>query len=221
MGLFSSYNTIEKELLDLYSRNFSMMGIPNAKKTARDILDKSIGDSKNSRTYILPSNFGNIILREDTAEESRIEKVAAIFRRVLPQKRAEGVRDEDIRWWWNLNDVERYMMLNVDNMHKMALFIEKMTKSKYKDKEKAGDEAGRTVWEAHPVYTNGDPNIKPKNAPSGIKREDFPLPIELKDRVNRYIENRAIDDPEKIKQELKGFLTFNAFIRKEIKAGNI
>jgi len=221
MGLFSSYNAIEKGLLDIYSRNFSMMGIPNSKKTARDMLDKSIEDSKNSRTYILPLNFGNIILREDIAEDPKIEKVAAIFRRVLPQKRAEGVRDEDIRWWWNLNDVERYMMLSTDNMHKLALFIEVSTSSKEANKEQATNEAGKAIWEAHPFYTSRDPDIEPENSPFKLRREDYPLPVELKDRVNRYIENRAIDDTKKIRQELKGFLTFNAFIRKEIGVGNV
>ena len=221
MSLFDNYNEIEKGLLDIYSNEFLMIGIPNAKKTAKDMLGKSIKESKGAGTYILPSNFGNIMLGEERAKDPRIEKVAEIFRRVLPQKRNEGVRDEDIKWWWNLNDVERYIMLNVDEFHKLALFISAIKNSKSTDREKAGDEAGRIVWEAHPIYTNGDPNIKPEKAPSGIKREDFPLPIELKDRINCYIEKKAKSNPEGIKQEFKKFSTFNAFVRKEIKVGNI
>lgn len=215
MGLFNNYNEIEKQLLEYYVQFFTMMGLPDAKKTAKDILNKAIEKSKEAKTYYLPRNFGDVMLGIEKAEHPNIEKVAEIFRRILPQKRAEGVRDEDIRWWWNLNDVERQIMLSVDEFHRLALFISEI-KSGKTDKD-----AGETVWEAHPIYTNGDPDTKPERAPFEIKREDFPLPIELKDRVNRYIEERAKDDPEKIKQDLKGFSTFNAFIRKEIKAGNI
>jgi len=215
MGLFDNYNEIEKQLLEHYTQFFIAMGLPDAKKTAKDMLNKAIEKSKEVRTYYLPHNFGDIMLGIEKAEQPNIEKVAEIFRRILPQKRAEGVRDEDIRWWWNLNDVERQMMLSIDEFHRLALFINEI-KSGKTDKE-----AGRTVWEAHPIYTNGDPDIKPEQSPFELKREDFPLPIELKDRVNRYIEKRASDGPEKIKQDLKGFSTFNAFIRKEIKAGNI
>lgn len=215
MGLFNNYNEIEKQLLGHYVQFFTAMGLPDAKKMAKDMLNKAIEKSKGERTYYLPYNFGDIMLEIEKAEHLNIEKVAEIFRRILPQKRAEGVRDEDIRWWWNLNDVERQMMLSVDEFHRLALFINEV-KSGKTDKD-----AGKTVWEAHPIYTNGDPNTKPERAPFELKREDFPLPIELKDRINRYIEERDKDDPEKIKQDLKGFSTFNAFIRKEIKEGNI
>lgn len=215
MGLFNNYNEIEKQFLEHYVQFFTTMGLPDAKKTAKDMLNKAIEKSKEARTYYLPHNFGNIMLGIEKAEQPNIEKVAEIFRRILPQKRAEGVRDEDIRWWWNLNDVERQMMLSVDEFFRLALFINEV-KSGKTDKD-----AGKTVWEAHPIYTNGDPDTKPERAPFELKREDFPLPIELKDRVNRYIEKRAEDNPEKVKQDLKGFSTFNAFVRKEIKAGNI
>jgi len=87
MGLFDNYSEIEKGLLDIYSNEFLIMGIPDAKKTAKDMLDKSIKESKEAGTYVLPSNFGNIILGEEKAEDPRIEKVAEIFRQILPQKR--------------------------------------------------------------------------------------------------------------------------------------
>ena len=158
----------------------------------------------------------NIKTQELLKEEiSNIEKAAELFRSVLPQKKAEGVRDNDIRWWWNLNDVERKMMLKVDEFHKLALYMEA------RESGKSERDAGKIIWGAHPIYTEADPNTKPEKIPLDSKREDYPLPIELKDRINRYIEKRAEDDPEKIKQDIKGFSTFNAFIRKKIKAGNI
>jgi len=196
MGLFNNYNEIEKQLLEHYTQFFTTMSLPDAKKTAKDMLNKAIEESKEARNL-------------------NIEKVAEIFRKVLPVKRAEGVKDEDIRWWWNLNDVERKMMLKIDEFYKLTLFMEACKNGK------SEQEAGKMMWEAHPMYTEGDPNIKPEKISFEPKREDYRLPIELKDRVNRYIEKRANEDPEKIKQDLKDFSTFNAFIRKEIRAGNI
>jgi len=216
MGLFgANYNELEKQLLGQYVQSFTAMGMPDAGKTAKDMLNKAIEKSKQTGGYNLPHDFGDIILGIKRAEHPNIEKVAEIFRRTLPQKRAEGVKDEDIRWWWNLNDVERRMMLSVDELHRMSLFISEI------ESGKTPNEAGETVWRVHPIYADGDPDTKPESAPFELKREDFPVPTELKDRVNRYIEKRAKDDPEKFKQEAKNLSTFNALVRKEIKAGNI
>lgn len=215
MGLFDNYNEIEQMLLDIYSRNFSTMGIPNAERMAKDLLNQAIEESKKGGSYNLPPNFGDIILQREKAEQSVIEKVAEIFRKNLPQKKAEGVRNEDIEWWWNLNDVERNMMFKVDEMHRMALFMELIQGGMSPEK------AGKEVWKAHPIYTYGDPNQKPEKAPPGLKREEYPLPAELKDRVNIYIEKRTKDDPDEVKKEIEKSSTFNAFVRKQIKKGNL
>jgi len=215
MGLFNNYDEKEKQLLKIYIQSFIAMGVPDAKKTAKNMLNKAIEKSKEARTYYLPHNFGDIMLGVEKAEQPNIEKVAEIFRRILPQKRDEGVIDEDIRWWWNLNDVERQMMLIVDDFHFLSLFISERKSGKTEE------ESGRAVWEARPIYTNGDPCTKPERAPFELKREDFPLPIELKNRVNRYIEKITEENSKKIKKDLRGFSTFNAFVREKIKIGDI
>ncbi|MCD6177936.1 hypothetical protein J7K03_01580 [bacterium] len=215
MKFFSHYNEKEKALLELYSRLFTMNGIPNAHDIAKKILDQAIEKSKREGTYNLPPNFGDILLGRQKPENSIVERKAEMVRKTLPQKIKEGVREEDIRWWWNLNDVERQMMLGVDDFYRLTFFINQIKSGK------TAEEAGKAIWKAHPIYTDGDPNVKPKQSPIELKREDFPLPVELKDRVNRYIKKRTNDDPEKIQVELKKFSTFNAFIRKEIKAGKI
>lgn len=221
MGLFNNYNELEKQLLEHYIQLFSAMGLPDAKKTAKDMLDKAISESKERKSYYLPSNFGDIILENEKAENPTVEKLAEFFRKTLPAKRAEGARDEDVRWWWNLNDIERRMMLKVDDFHRLALFINAIKNSKSPDKEKAGEEAGKMVWEAHPMYTEIDPSIKPEKAPPGLTKEDYCLPIELKDRINVYVEKRGKDDPEGFKKDIEASSTFNALVRKEIKAGKI
>lgn len=221
MGLFDNYNKIEKELLEIYSNDLATVGIPDSRRMAKELLNRAIEKSKKEGTYNLPPNFGDIILKNERVEDPTIEKAAEIFRKTLHQKRAEGVKDEDIKWWWNLNDVERHIMLSVDEMHRMALFINELEKSTALTKEMAANQASKIVWKHHPIYTYGDPTQKPQNAPLGIKKEDLPLPVELKDRVNIYIEKQGRDNPEKFKKEVENSSTLNALIRKEIKAGNI
>ena len=213
MGLFSKYNKIEKELLETYSQTFSSIGMPDPKKSARESLDKAIEDSKKQRTYDLPPNMGDIILGKAIAEDKKAEKISAYMQKHLSAKRKDGVKDEDILWCWNLYDVERFLMLTVDEFHRMVLFIEVLKETD------SADEAGKQVWKFHPSYTMGDPkNEKPSI--KGHTEKDLPLPIELKDRVNIYIE-KMNQNPSKIKKDIELSSSFNALVRKEIKNGNI
>ena len=145
MGLFNNYNKIEKGLLEMYSQMFTAMGMPDARKIAKSLLDQAIGKSKKEGTYNVPSNFGDIILKKQTIGDPVVEKMAEIIQKTLPRKRNEGVRDEDIRWWWNLNDVERNIMLAVDEMNRMALFINEIENSSESSKEKTAEKAAKKV----------------------------------------------------------------------------
>jgi hypothetical protein len=69
-------------------------------------------------------------------------------------------------------------------------------------------------------YTFRPPFTDPDNT-TYTKGDDRPLPCELKNRIDIYIEKRAQTDPEKYKKEIEQSSTFNALIRKEIRAGNI
>jgi len=221
MGLFNNYNEIEKSLLEQYSQMFAMMGIPDARKMAKNMLDQTIEKSKKEGTYNLPPNFGDIILKQQKAEDPSVEKIAEAIRKTLSIKRSEGVRDEDIRWWWNLNDVERNIMLATDEVNRMYLFRQEIENSREVSEEKAAEQAAKKVWKFHPTYTYGDPREKKESAPKWVREEDLPLPIELKDRINIYIEKRYISDREKYKKDIEASSTFNALVRKEIRAGNI
>jgi hypothetical protein len=72
----------------------------------------------------------------------------------------------------------------------------------------------KKVEKSLPIY--GDPDDT-----SHKTGDDRPLPDELKNRINIYIEKRVRDNPEKYKNEIEESSTFNALIRKEIKAGNL
>lgn len=204
MGFFSKYNEIEKELLETYSKIFAEMGLPDSHKMAGDILDQAIENSKKEGHYNL-KNVGDTLLEK--------EKSSGNVNQNFENKRKEGVRDEDIRWWFNLNDIERRMMLKIDEIAKTTLYLSLLEKSEESSKEKAIEKALAEVAKYHPVY--GDLNDE-RNG-SGDNR---PLPLELKDRINIFIEKQGIGNPE-FKKQIDSFSTFNALVRKEIKAGNI
>ena len=203
MGFFSRASDIEKQLENLYVPMFeASMGMPSsqAKSTFRDLLKKAKEESQKEGSSNLPGSFGDILLEK----ESNDAKVKIM----LAKKRAEAVRNEDIRWWWNMHDLERRMMLKVDELHAMGMFIDSCEKGMEKN------DAASRVRKFLPLY--GDPDDT-----SHSSGNDRPLPYELKDRVNIYIQKRAKTDPEEYKREIEMSSTFNALIRSEIKKGNI
>ncbi|VVB94707.1 Uncharacterised protein [uncultured archaeon] len=247
MGLFNflKYNNIEKALLNDYSQRLSKMGLsstetkriclvigmphlPNdsmegissaeAKKMTEDMLDKAIEESKKGGTYYIPQNLGDIILGDAGSDNQTIKKIAESIRQKLPEIKKEGVMEEDVRWWWNLNDIERRLILKQENIVKMGLFISELEKSNESSKEKAGAKAAEKVRKFHPIY---DPIYGEPDDTNHTTDDDKPLPCELKNRINIYIEKRARDNSEKYKNEIEESSTFNALIRKEIKAGNL
>lgn len=194
----------------------SMMGMSSAeaKKMAGDMLDQAIEESKKEGTYYLPQNLGDIIFGDAGSDNQTIKNVAESIRQKLPKKKAEGVKDGDVRWWWNLNDIERRIMLKPDEIAKMSLYISLRKKSEETSQEKAIEKVLVEVAKFHPVFGNPD-DITHSSG------DDRPLPYELKDRINIYIGKRAKENSEKYKSEIEQSSTFNALIRKEIKAGNL
>jgi len=209
MGFFSKLfgaetSEIDNELENQYVPIFQdMMGMPisQAKSTFRDMLKQAKEESVKDRTSNLPQNFGDLLLEEESTNPH--------FNSMLAKKRAEGVIDEDVRWFWNMHDLERRMMLKVDDMFQLSLFIKLTEEDGLSEKE-----AANQVKKFHPMY--GDPDD-----PSQPISDDKVLPRELKDRVNRYIEKRGHTDKDEFKKEIEGSSSFNAFIRKEIKRGNL
>lgn len=208
MGLFSilfrSSSNIKKQLEHRYIPMFQMimgMSSSQAKSTFRDMLKQAKEESLKEGTSNLPQKFGDILLGKESTDEKT--------KSMLAKKRKEGIKDEDIRWWWNMHDLERRMMLKVDDMCRLAVFI------KLREEEGLNErEAAKRVRKSHPVF--GDPDDI-----THTSGDDRPLPYELKDRINIYVEKRSQTNPEKFKEEIKKSPSFNALIRKEIKRGNI
>ena len=123
MGLFSrlfgSPSSIENQLKNIYVPMFqTTMGMSRsqAKRFFRHTLKRVKELSLKQGSINLPQNFGDILLeKESTDEKTKV---------MLAKKRKEGVRDEDIRWWWNMHDFERGMMSEIDNTTRTTMFID-------------------------------------------------------------------------------------------------
>lgn len=196
MGLFSS--PIEKQLEKYYVEIFTnMIGLSRteSEKTVKEMLSKAKQTIQQTGEDKFPPDIAEKIISDPK------------MRPAYERRKKEGVTDEDIRWFWNLHSLERHMMLQVDEFHKTALFIAE------RQEGKSAEEAAVVVRKFHPLF--GDTNDT-----THTSGDDRPLPEELKDRINKYIEKRA-SNPDKYKKEMEQSSTFNALIRKEIKAGKL
>jgi len=197
--LFGSSSDIEKQLEALYVPMFQTMKgmtLTQAKSTFRDMIKKAKEESLKEGTSKFPQNFGDTLLEKESTNPH--------FKSMLTKKRSEGVRDEDIRWWWNMHDLERRMMIEDDNWSGFALFL------KLKEDGLSEEEAGKRIKKSRPIFGNPDDT-------STSTGEDRPLPFEFKDRMNIYIQKRSQTDIEKLKNEIAESSSFNALIRKEIR----
>jgi len=202
--LFGSSSSIEKQLEEKYVpmlQTMLGMSLPQAVYFFNTLLEQAKREAQKEGTLDLPLNFGDILLKKEATDEK--------IRSILAKKRKEGVKDEDIRWWWNMHDLERRMMLKIDDIFRLALFA-KLVEEDGLTKE----EAAKRVRKLFPIF--GDPDDTTHS--SG---DDRPLPYELKDRINNYTMKRSMLDPERYKKEIEESSSFNALIRKEIRKGNL
>ena len=208
MGVFSKLSggssKIERQLEDTYVQIFQTlmgMSLSQAKSTFRDLCKQAIHEAKAEGTLNLPPNLGDALLEKEAGDHKT--------RLMLEKRRKEGVKDQDIKWWMNRHELDRKMMMKVDDMSKLALFI------KLKEEDGCSEaEAAMRVKKFFPIY--GDPDDT-----STSTGDDRPLPFELKGRINIYIEKTSRSDPNGYKREIEKSSSFIALIRKEIKNGKV
>ncbi len=196
MGLFS--NSKEDQLVEVYEQSLVASGISSseASETAKEILNQAKESLVRSGEDRLPENFGDIILTNPK------------FKKNLEKARKDGVTDKDVQEWFNMDPLERHMVIKMDELNKISLFVGLLKDGK------SEEYAMSIVDKYHPNF--GDPEDLSK-----FSGEDRLLPEELKGRINRYIEKRAMTDPEQYKNDIEKSTSFNALVRKEIKAGKL
>lgn len=176
------------------------ISLPQAQVTFGELLRQARQESSDMKTANLPENYGYQLLEREAADEK--------IREMLERKRSDGVKNEDILWWWNMHDLERRMMLKVDEQRRTTEYL------RYRQAGLSKYEAGAQVRKFHPSYGNPDDMIQ-------IDPEDTHLPPELKLRIDRYVESRSEMDPDAFRKELELSSTFNAMVRREIRKGNL
>jgi hypothetical protein len=208
MGLFSklfgSSSDIEKRLEYSYvtvMKEKMQMSESKARKIVRDTIQHEKEVSMREGTFQLPLNNGDRMLEQEFTKEE--------IKSQLVKKRKEGVRDDDIRWWWNMHDLERRMIVAFDSIIKMWAY------KVYTETDGLSEKDAIEKLNRHfPIW--GDPDDI-----THFTEDDRPLPFELKDRVNLFVEKRRTTDPEGFNKAMESSSSLNALIRKLIKRGQI
>lgn len=201
--LFLKQSDYERQLEATHARMFeSMMGIPasEALRTARDMIHDAKEELKRSKADGMAQDSGDQLLQRESTDP--------LIKEQLARKRQEGVTDADIRWWWNLPAIERVLMEKVDGLQRYTICL------KGSGEGHTPGQAAAALRKLHPMY--GDPADT-----SETTGDDRPLPYELKDRVDSYIQKRFQNDPLIYKKEIANSSTFNALVRRGMRSGQI
>ena len=191
----------ENSLLDLYTGIWARMqqeSVDAARGEVAQWINEAKREAQRDGDAALPRDHGEILLARERTDP-QIQARLAI-------KRAEGVTDTDIRWWWNLNYIERRLVLKIDNMSRMAVFIQELRTGR------TPDDATRHIWKYFPNYGN-------ENEVSAGEGNDRLIPYELKDRLNTWLEKQSLENASLLKERLDQTSSFNAVVRAEIRAG--
>lgn len=195
----SSPETIERELENLYTKTYHGLTGESLEKSRNDVKNaikicKERG--KKERTDDLPDNFGNLLVVAANEGESKALNI-------VNRARDDGAKDEDIIEWWNLNDLQRRMVLWSEEVFRYSVFLSA------REEGLSADEAAIKVKKIFPMYGN------PNNT-SNSSGEDRPLSQELRGRIDEY---RQKHGALAIQEKTSGHTSYNAFIRAEIKRG--
>jgi hypothetical protein len=194
---------LERELEAQYVHTLHLMGLPppEARRAFWQLLNEIKEESLRTGAATLSKDFGDRLLERELADD----RVKAL----LAEKRAEGVTDQDIRWWWNMSHLERALMAKLDELNRHLLlrqFIE--------EENLSPQDAAKKLRTYDPLFGEAD------NARTDSP-DDQPLPYEIKERVRRYVQRRSILDATALTRDIKDSSSFNHLVRKELKRGNL
>ena len=198
MSLFGKWRSpLEKRLIDEYTAVLAAHGLgPSAREMAEQWLAMAKEESEAQGTAVVDADFYLKVAA------SRPEVAAK-----LDAKRRDGVTESDIRWWWNLSDIERRMIELSDDNARGALWMLEC------DQGLSDEEAGAQVRRFMAVW--GDPTDTSRS-----QGDDRPLPQELHARCIAWSE-KQLANPEEFKRRLMAFSSCNAMIRAEIREGRV
>jgi predicted Zn finger-like uncharacterized protein len=174
----------------------SGMDVVKSLQSGQELVQAMKYEGSKAGTDDLPFNYGDILLAREAREGSEY----------LNRIRGEGVTDDDIRWWYNRNDIERRVVLKLDDIHKLAIGIKAV------EEGLSQDSAIMRALRCYPSY--GDVRVtKGRGGP-----DDRNLPCELKRRVDAW--HRSVPE-DRMVQRLLGCSSFNALVRDAMRRGEL
>ena len=190
-----------KQLLRTYTEVFTRSGVPRreARRQAKSGIRLCKEAGRREGTADMPDNYGDALI--EGAQEGQTECVARV-----ESARNEGATEADIRRWWNLDDLKRRMICWAEEVAvRLPMYLTA------KQHGLSDDDAAEKVRSLFPVY--GDP----QDTRYGTG-DDRPLPHELRHRVENYRRNRSV---AQMREKLKGYSSYNALVREEIRGGSL
>jgi hypothetical protein len=187
---------IEQALEDLYVpmyRSLIGMSLAEARSNFKEELAFIKGIIAKRGEFVVSEGYGSFLINN---------------RRSDPKIGAEGVREADILWFWNMSNVERLFLTRTSEFIFMSSFLALCRQGL------TSDQARARCRQLNPIF--GDPDDA--SIASGVDR---PLPVELKDRINIFIENRHREDSPKFRALMDRSSSFNAIVRMAIKNGSV
>lgn len=188
---------METELVRSTAAEMAIRGMPraHAQQAARELVAAAKQASVRNGMLDLPPTMGDVMLREPSNEY-----LVALVSRL----RQEGVREDDIRWWWNRYDLERQVMILTDHTHALAEIFRLEDEGMSRELAMERVERIRPKWG---VVEASTPPLGPDDC----------LPWELLRRVGLWTaENLARPD---VKDAITQASSVNAFLREQMKAG--
>jgi hypothetical protein len=191
----------EKRLVSVYTEVLQGAGYSRdeAERRVKDAIQRFSRETGDEGPDDLPDKKGDHII--EGAKEGRDD-----CRRIVRAAKDEGATEEDIRRWWNRSSVERRLICWAEKIAVRDPMYETAKEYGLSD-----EEARRKVRQFFPVY--GDPDEA-----EDMADEDRPLPHELRDRIEKY---RRTQDRSDMREKLKDFSSYNAFVRHEIREGKL
>jgi hypothetical protein len=186
----------------LGARGFSMAdAAAHAREMVREAERESRAGGRGN-----PPGYGDIFLQQvHCGDRAAVDAYDA--------RRVEGVTDADIRWYWNLADVEKRVLEKLMDVDRAALFVHAMVEEAAMHPDYSFDELGQLcgwrVRKVHAMY--GDPS----DTTHGWG-DDRPLYPELKDRVDTYIE-AAFTNLGVLHHDAQRYSSFNALVRAKMR----
>ena len=205
---------LEQSLIDKYSalyQRYKNLTPAEATDLATTLLKEAKQEALSNNTYFLPTNLGDLILNNTPPSDPKARSVYDLIQERLPGLRNAGVTDPDIKWWWNFSQIERSMIIKNDEAEYSDFFVAQLlkTQTKFPTKESAQNAAIAITHKHLPLYIQGPQDF--------FFSPDDPLPIELKDRVDAFMDHASRSpDFQQTLQQIQTFSTFNAFVRQQI-----